>query len=149
MKQKYIIPFNFAVEGVAFGNVKWRNLIETSVIIAALALIIILIPLSVSAKIYICIITMLPLGIFGIKGINGLSFTSFLADFMGTQRNKKIFKEPNSAEKVRREQVLIRKMHKKMKQQKKEDRKLAKYEKKQVKLDKREQKPKKKRGEAE
>lgn len=122
-RKKYYIPQNFAMDGVVFGFIQIRNLIETIAILILIGIPIIKFPISIRAKIYMSILVFLPLGILSIVGINGLSLTSFLYDFLTTFRNKKVYTTPTSQDRIRREKSLIQKKHKKIKEIQKQERK--------------------------
>lgn len=139
---RYFIPQNFATEGVVFGSIRLRNLIEGVCILLAIGYpIFFKTHFSVTAKIEIGILIMAPLEVLAIKGINGLSLTSFLFDFFETIKNKKIYCEPTNKDRIRRGKNLMLKRFKQTQQTKKE----TKIQKKQERLDKKDRKQAQKR----
>lgn len=123
MQKKYMIPKNFAVEGMVFGAIYIRNLFETAVFAVLLG-----VPLfrftgiPFKAKVYISALLILPVCMVSLIGIHGLSITSFLYDFFLTMREKKAYETPSSKDRIARERNLIRKKHKKMEQMRKIER---------------------------
>lgn len=128
----YIIPYNFAQEGYVYGKIKWINLVEAGVILIVVGTIIFkFVPLGAKGKMYIALIILIPLGVLAIKGVNELCLTSFLQDLIETKRDKGIYTQPESTDKIRREKILLKKKHKRMKQEKRAERKRIRKDKKQ------------------
>ena len=73
----YIIPPNFIEGGTLFGGMfKLKNAIEAGVLAFAVILPVMRINISLTARIVILCLTALPLGIFGLLGINGECLSS-------------------------------------------------------------------------
>lgn len=80
----YIIPPNFIDTGTFFGGLfKARNVIEAGIVSAAIGLpIIFCLPYSLTARIVILCLTVLPLALAALIGIDGESLSAFLLDFL-------------------------------------------------------------------
>lgn len=115
-KKRYYIPQNFAMEGVVFGFIKIRNMLETIAVCFLIGMPVIKSPLSVRAKVYMSLLFLIPLGILSIVGINGLSLTSFLYDLIITFRDRKVYTAATNKDRIQREKLLIQKKHKKIRQ---------------------------------
>lgn len=131
MKQKkYLVPMNFALEGKIAGIINLRNLIETIIILIAIGVPLIgYIPLPVKAKLYVCILVMIPVTLLSLRGINGLSLFSYLADVLMEQRYRKVYGQPKSSDQIMRERRLIMKKTEKLRKQQKTERKKRRDEK--------------------
>lgn len=79
-----IIPPNFIDTGTFFGGLfKARNVIEAGIVSAAIGLpIIFCLPYSLTARIVILCLTVLPLALAALIGIDGESLSAFLLDFL-------------------------------------------------------------------
>lgn len=130
MRKRYFVPINFASQGFAFANVRWINLIETVIIVVALAIPIFgFLPLGVKGRIYLGVLVIIPAAIVTLRGVNDLSITSYVADVLETKKNQKIYGKPNNADRISRQRNLERKRHKQLKMREKEHRKAAAEEK--------------------
>ena len=79
----YYIPPNFITSGRLFGGaIRIRNAIEAGILVVLTGLPIIQLPLSLSARIIILCLITLPLGIFGVIGIEGDALSEFLIAFI-------------------------------------------------------------------
>lgn len=87
----YVIPPNFIESGTIFGGtIKLRNALEA----LAIALIIVIpefsLPVTLTTKIIIVCLTVLPLMLFAIIGINGESLSSFIINFFIYLKKRRI-----------------------------------------------------------
>jgi len=90
----YIIPPNFIEGGTLFGGMfKLRNAIEAGVLALAVILPVMRINISLTARIVILCLTALPLGIFGLLGINGECLSSFVISFFKFLKNRRVIGE--------------------------------------------------------
>lgn len=110
MRNECIIPPNFALEGVIAGGLKWRNVIEAG----AIAILIgypffTMVPLPINAKIYIGVLGLLPVLIFAVIGIQGMSLMTYLFLFFKAFKNRRILTYPDSKAKIAREKKLLHK----------------------------------------
>ena len=86
----YYIPPNFLTSGRIFGGaVRIRNAIEAGVLVVLTGLPIIQLPLSLTARIIILCLITLPLGIFGVIGIEGDALSEFLISFIKWLKNRR------------------------------------------------------------
>lgn len=116
------IPRNFAVDGTVVGNVTWKRALETFLIIVGMGLPICkLAPISVKAKIYLCVIFVLPSVIFSIRGIYGMSLFSFVCTFFKFMADRRLLTFPDSKAEINRERNLLVKKKRKMDLIKKEE----------------------------
>ena len=75
----YIIPPNFIDTGTVFGGtIKLRNAAEALTVSLLIGLPVFHLPLTLTTKIIIACLTVLPAALFAIIGINGESLTSFV-----------------------------------------------------------------------
>lgn len=126
------IPQNVALQGTAFGKIRWRNLIEAGTVAVCIGYpILFKLPLPLKSRIYFGIPIVLPLMIFSLIGINGLTITEFLKIFLEYRKKRDVFTIPNAQAKIRRERNLLIK--------KREQMELAKKEQKMIEKEKREQ----------
>lgn len=96
----YIIPPNFIEGGTLFGGMfKLRNAIEAGVIALAVILPVMRINISLTARIVILCLTALPLGIFGLIGINGERLSSFVFSFFKFLKNRRVIGEAKKGKK--------------------------------------------------
>ena len=109
MKQEendlYIIPPNFIESGTLFGGtVKIRNAIEAAIITLGVGLPIFKLPFTLTTKIMVACVTVLPLALFAVIGIDGESLSSFVINFFVYLKKRRIVgisetKEPDNADK--------------------------------------------------
>lgn len=109
MKQEenelYIIPPNFIESGTLFGGtVKIRNAIEAAIITLDVGLPIFKLPFTLTTKIMVACVIVLPLALFAIIGIDGESLSSFVINFFVYLKKRRIVgisetEEPDSADK--------------------------------------------------
>ena len=86
MKQEendlYIIPPNFIESGTLFGGtVKIRNAIEAAIITLGVGLPIFKLPFTLTTKIMVACVTVLPLALFAVIGIDGESLAWVVLHF--------------------------------------------------------------------
>lgn len=92
----YIIPPNFIESGTVFGgSIKIRNAIEATIITLAVGFPIFHIPVSLTTKIIIACVTVLPLALFAMIGIDGESLTSFAINFFIYLKKRRIVGIPD------------------------------------------------------
>lgn len=90
----YIIPPNFIDTGTLFGGtMKLRNAVEALVLIIAIGVPVFHIPVSLTTKIIIACVTVLPAALFAIIGMDGESLSSFVLNFFGYMKNKRVVGE--------------------------------------------------------
>ena len=86
----YYIPPNFLTSGRLFGGaIRIRNAIEAGILVVLTGLPIIQLPLSLTARIIILCLITLPLGIFGVIGIEGDALSEFLISFIKWLKNRR------------------------------------------------------------
>ena len=101
----YFIPPNFLTSGRIFGGaIRIRNAIEAAVLVLVTGLPIIKLPLSLTMRIILLCLLPLPLGIFGIIGIEGDALSEFVLNWVRWLKNRRILyrsdvKRPASAPK--------------------------------------------------
>lgn len=118
----YPIPKNFAVDGTVVGNITWKRAIETFIIVVGIGFPICkLVPISLRAKIYLCVIFVLPCAIMSIRGVYGMSLFTFVYTFFKFLQNRRILTYPDSKAEINRERNLLLKKKKKMELIKKEE----------------------------
>ena len=87
----YYIPPNFLTTGRLFGgSIRIRNAIEATVLVVLTGLPIIRLPFSLTVRIILLCLVTLPLGIFGVIGIEGDSLSEFLIAFIRWLRSRRI-----------------------------------------------------------
>lgn len=87
----YVIPPNFIETGTIFGGtIKLRNAIEALLIALIIGLPEFRLPVTLTTKIIIACLTLLPLSLFAIIGINGESLSSFTINFFIYLKNRRI-----------------------------------------------------------
>ena len=96
----YIIPPNFIEGGKIFGGMfKIRNAIEAGVLGGGTGLLILKLPFSLTTKIVIMCIISLPLVIFGLIGVDGMSLTEYLMNVLKFLKNRrKLFRSNANCE---------------------------------------------------
>ena len=117
-----IIPPNFALDGVATGEIKWRNLIEAGIIIFIVGYpLLFLNPMSWSVKKYLGIMILLPLIVLAIKGIDNMCLSVYLFYFIKALMNRRILTYPDAKANIQREKKLLRKKRRKLQEIKKSE----------------------------
>ena len=87
----YIIPPNFIETGTIFGGtIKLRNAAEALFLSLLVGIPIFHIPLSLTVRIIIACLTVLPLALFALIGIGGESLSSFVINFFLFLKNRRI-----------------------------------------------------------
>ena len=87
----YIIPPNFIDTGTVFGGIiKLRNAAEALALSLLIGLPVFHLPVTLTTKIIIVCLTVLPAALFAIIGINGESLSSFAISFFAYLRNRRI-----------------------------------------------------------
>ena len=89
----YIIPPNFIESGTFFGGAfKIRNAMEAGALVLLMGLPILGTSMGVTAKIITLCFTALPLGIFGLIGVDGMSLSTFVYGFIKFLRNRRVLR---------------------------------------------------------
>lgn len=92
----YIIPPNFIESGTLFGGtVKIRNAIEATGIALAVGIPVFNLPVTLTTKIIVACVTVLPLSLFALIGIDGESLTSFAINFFVYLKKRRIVGIPD------------------------------------------------------
>ena len=92
----YIIPPNFIESGtLSGGTVKIRNAIETAGIALAVGIPVFNLPVTLTTKIIVACVTVLPLSLFALIGIDGESLTSFAINFFIYLKKRRIVGIPD------------------------------------------------------
>lgn len=87
----YVIPPNFIETGTIFGGtIRFRNAMEALVIALVIGIPVFKLPVTLTTKIIIACLTVLPMGLFAIIGINGESLSSFIINFFVYLKNRRI-----------------------------------------------------------
>ena len=87
----YIIPPNFIDTGTVFGGtIKLRNAAEALAVSLLIGLPVFHLPVTLTTKIIIACLTVLPAALFAIIGINGESLTSFVINFFVYLKNRRV-----------------------------------------------------------
>ena len=87
----YFIPPNFLTSGRLFGGaVRIRNAIEAAILVLATGIPIIQLPFSLTTRIILLCLIPLPLGIFGVIGIEGDALTEFLLTWIMWLKNRRV-----------------------------------------------------------
>ena len=90
-KDVYYIPPNFLTSGRLFGGmIRIRNAIEAGILVLLTAVPILKLPFSLTIRIIILCLITLPLGVFGIVGIDGDSLTEFAANWIKWLVNRRV-----------------------------------------------------------
>lgn len=90
-KDIYYIPPNFLTSGRLFGGmIRIRNAMEAGILVLLTAVPILKLPLSLTIRIIILCLITLPLGVFGIVGIDGDSLTEFAANWIKWFVNRRL-----------------------------------------------------------
>ena len=89
----YYVPPNFLTSGRLFGGaVRIRNAIEACILVVLTGLPIIRLPLSLTTRIIILCLIPLPLGIFGIIGIEGDALSEFLISWVRWLKKRRVLR---------------------------------------------------------
>lgn len=89
--ETYHIPTNFTDAGRVMGLFELRNLVEAVVLtIPVLYLCIVLLPLSVTPKIIVTLVIVIPLGGLGLLGVNDDSLTRWLGSWWRWRRRRRL-----------------------------------------------------------
>lgn len=87
----YVIPPNFIETGTILGGtIRFRNAMEALVIALVIGIPVFKLPVTLTTKIIIACLTVLPMGLFAIIGINGESLSSFVINFFVYLKNRRI-----------------------------------------------------------
>lgn len=87
----YHIPTNFTDAGRVMGLFELRNLVETVIMtIPVLYLCIAFLPFALTTKIIVTLVVVVPLGGFGLIGINDDSMTRWLGNWLKWRRGRRI-----------------------------------------------------------
>ena len=87
----YIIPPNFIDAGTVFGRtIKLRNAAEALILSLLIGFPVFHIPATLTTKIIVACLTVLPAALFAIIGINGESLSSFVINFFVYLKNRRI-----------------------------------------------------------
>ena len=87
----YAIPANYTDSGRLFGGmVSMRNAIETLVIVVSLGYVeLFLIPMAVMVKVIVAVVTLIPLGMVSMMGIDGDSLIGYLGNIVKYMAHKR------------------------------------------------------------
>lgn len=97
----YIIPPNFIETGTIFGGtIKLRNAAEALLLSLLIGFPVFHLPATLTTKIIICCLTVLPSALFAIIGIDGESLSSFAVNFFIYRRNRRIVGLQTDAEEM-------------------------------------------------
>ena len=98
-KQTYAIPANYTDSGKLFGGMLApRNAIETLILLVVFGYIeLFLIPMPTTAKVIVAVVTLIPLGMISLMGIDGDSLFQYFGHiFKHISRNRKLhFRRPH------------------------------------------------------
>ena len=87
----YIIPPNFIDTGTVFGGtIKFRNAAEALILSLLIGFPVFHIPATLTTKIFVACLTVLPAALFAVIGINGESLSSFAINFFVYLKNRRI-----------------------------------------------------------
>ena len=93
----YIIPPNFIDTGTVFGGtIKLRNAAEALAVSLLIGLPVFHLPVTLTTKIIIACLTVLPAALFAVIGINGESLSSFAIGFFVYLKNRRVVGRPES-----------------------------------------------------
>lgn len=94
----YYVPPNFLTSGRLFGGaIRIRNAIEAGVLVLLTGIPIIRLPISLTARIMILCLITLPLGIFGVIGIEGDALSEFLICWVKWLKNRRVLKRSDTS----------------------------------------------------
>lgn len=87
----YHIPTNFTDAGRVMGLFEIRNLVETVILtLPVLYLCIVFLPLSLTPKIIVTLVIVVPLGGFGLVGVSDDSLTRWLGSWWRWRRGRRL-----------------------------------------------------------
>ena len=88
--QIYAIPANYTDSGRLFGGtIAPRNALETLIITVILGYVdLFLIPMPIIAKVIVCVITLIPLAMVSMMGIDGDSLFQYMGNVLGFMKRK-------------------------------------------------------------
>ena len=87
----YYIPPNFLTSGRLFGGaIRIRNAIEACVLVLLSSVPIVKLPLSLTARIILLCLVPLPLGVFGVVGLEGDSLSEFVLNWIRWLCNRRV-----------------------------------------------------------
>ena len=87
----YIIPPNFIETGTIFGGtIKLRNAAEAVILSLLIGVPVFHLPVTLTTKIIIACLTVLPAALFAVIGIGGESLSSFVINFFIYLKNRRI-----------------------------------------------------------
>lgn len=87
----YIIPPNFIETGTIFGGtIKFRNAAEALILSLLIGIPVFHLPVTLTTRIIIACLTVLPAALFAIIGIGGESLSSFVLNFFVYLKNRRI-----------------------------------------------------------
>lgn len=96
----YVIPPNFIETGTIFGGtIKFRNAAEAVILSLLVGIPVFQLPVTLTTKIIIACLTVLPLALFAIIGIDGESLTSFAVNFFVYLKNRRVVGMDENAKK--------------------------------------------------
>lgn len=120
----YIIPPNFIETGTIFGGtIKFRNAAEALILSLLIGIPVFHLPVTLTTRIIIACLTVLPAALFAIIGIGGESLSSFVLNFFVYLKNRRIVgiseeADAPASEKPPKNQMLLRKIRQKVKPKK-------------------------------
>ena len=101
----HTIPPNFMEGGTLFGGrFKLRNVVEASVVTAAIGIPVLSLELSLTVRIILLCLTALPLGLFALMGFSGESLSSFLVGIFKFLKNRRTISRDAPVKKKQRRQ---------------------------------------------
>lgn len=87
----YFIPPNFIEGGTLFGGMfKFRNVVEAGIFAVAFGIPLLLIPVSVTVRIILLCLTVLPLVLFALIGISGEPLSAYIFAFFKFLKNRRV-----------------------------------------------------------
>lgn len=87
----YIIPPNFIETGTILGGtIKFRNAVEAAILSLLIGFPVFHLPVTLTTKITIACLTVLPVALFAIIGIGGESLSSFVINFFVFLKNRRV-----------------------------------------------------------
>lgn len=95
----YVIPPNFIETGTIFGGtIKFRNAMEALAIALIIGIPEFKLPVTLTTRIIIACLTVLPLALFAIIGINGESLSSFVINFFVYLKKRRVIGIPEDTQ---------------------------------------------------
>jgi len=96
-RETYYIPPNFLTSGRLFGGaIRIRNAIEAAILVIITAYPILHLPVTLTTRIVILCLTTLPLGVFGVIGIEGDALSEFLLIWFRWFKNRRVLQRSDS-----------------------------------------------------